>query len=113
MARGVIAPKVSDVRGCLIHVGARCGVLALELDDNDARSNQKDRVWTPRFEWQFVFQNRGVLGCGVVAREQLADLSLEVRNRIVPGADLLWARIPNKSFEMSSDYAGLRSFESR
>ena len=109
----MVAPKVSDVRSCLIDIRARGGVLALEFDDDHARAYEKDRVWAPRFERQFVFQNRGVLACCAIPCEELPDLSLEIRNRIVPGTDLLGARISNKTFEVSPNHASFRLLKGR
>ena len=105
----VVAAQVAGVGSGLVEVGLLWLGLALELEDDDGAVDEEHDVRPTRLQRQLVLEDGGVLLGELVDLDDLADLDLDLRDGVVPGADLRVASVAEEVLERDADDAWLVS----
>ena len=108
----VVAAQVARVGCGLVKVSLLGLCLALEFENHDGPVHEKHYIGPARFKRQFVLENRCVLVGELIDLDNLADLDLDLRDRVIPGPDLRLARVCEELLQRDSDDARLSVRES-
>jgi hypothetical protein len=107
VALAVVGAEVAGVGGGLVEVGLRGGRFALELEHDDGASDQQEHVGAAKLERQLVLQNRAVLGRVRMGLQRLADFALQLRDAVVPCAELRGVDVGEEGLQPAADDARL------
>ena len=88
VALAVVGAEVAGVGGGLVEVGLRGAFFALELEDDDGAADQQEDIGPPELQRELVLQNGAVLRGVRMGLQRLANLALQLRDAVVPGAEL-------------------------
>jgi len=109
----VVASQVTGIGGSLVEVSLGRGEFSFQLKHNDGPPDKENDVRAAGFQGKFVLENRGVLLRIRLGGENLTDFSLQLWNRIIPGANLFRGGIGNKILNSAPDYSRRRVPEDR
>jgi hypothetical protein len=103
LALTVVGLQIAPIGRRLVDVGPVGKGLALQLEDEHAAVCEKDDVRPAELERELVLEDDGVVAGRSIQLEDLADLTLKRRDRLVPRMHLRESDLPEERLERAAN----------